>query len=500
MPFRTRSHGTRLGLTALLGIAFTLFHPSTLHAQVVSDPRVAEFDPSPDHWQVLADGEPAVLRYELGVYLLGASAPFTTVDMGKPSPDADGKIRYDFSSGVGGWPLPGGEYEARVSAVGPEGEALSGPSNPFTFGTASSSCTISLSATTVSVPASGGSYTVYVTTGTGCSWIATTVLSWVTVRTSGGSGGGTVAFVVAANASTSSRTGALTIGGRTTTIRQDGLMVPAISWTTPAPITEGTPLGAMQLDATANVPGTFVYSPDAGTVLPAGTYTYTLKATFTPADKTLYATATAYTNLLIVAAPGGYQLAISRPSGGMVYSAGISCGTAGTACLVSMPASMTIGLQATPDAGYAFSGWTGDCSGTSPGYWLQLSGWKSCGATFTAVATAPATGGSSVTAPAAGGSSVITPDVGALPIGAPYTLTIVRPSGGVVKSAGIGCGTNAGACSVTMPGPMVIGLEATADPGYVFLAWTGHCSGSSPNQWLALEGPRTCGATFAAAP
>ena len=67
--------------------------------------------------------------------------------MGKPSPDADGKIRYDFASAVAGWPLPGGNYEARVSAVGPEGAALSDPSNPFTFTTVSS-CTITLSATT----------------------------------------------------------------------------------------------------------------------------------------------------------------------------------------------------------------------------------------------------------------------------------------------------------------------------------------------------------------
>jgi hypothetical protein len=498
MPFRTGSRGTRLGLTALLGIACSLVCASSLHAQVVRDPRVAEFDPSPDHWRVLADGEPAVLRYELGVYLLGASAPFTTVDMGKPSPASDGKIRYDFSSGVAGWPLPGGTYEARVSAVGPGGEALSEPSNQFAFGTDSSSfgtdsssfgttpssCAISLSATTVPVPASGGNYTVYVTTGTGCSWTARTALTWVTLQTSGGSGSGTVPFVVAVNSSASGRTGALTIGGKTATIRQDGLVVPTISWT-PAPITAGTALGAAQLNATANVPGTFVYSPAAGTVLPDGALTYTLNVTFTPADRTRYATTAASASLLTLN-PGLSQVTITRPSGGTVDSAGISCGTIGTACQVSMPASMTLGLQATPDAGYVFSGWTGDCSGTSPSYWLRLDGSKSCGARFTAV-------------PATGSSSVPAPDQSALPLGAPYTLTIVQPSGGEVKSAGINCGTNTRSCAVTMPGPMTIGLLATADPGYVFLAWTGHCSGSSPGLWLALEGPRTCSATFAAA-
>src|SRR4029079_15326841 len=43
-----------------------------------------------------------------------------------------------------------------------------------------------------------------------------------------------------------------------------------ITWTAPADITYGTALSTTQLSATANVPGTFVYSPVAGTVLNAG--------------------------------------------------------------------------------------------------------------------------------------------------------------------------------------------------------------------------------------
>ncbi len=46
---------------------------------------------------------------------------------------------------------------------------------------------------------------------------------------------------------------------------------PTVTWATPADITQGQALGAAQLDATASVPGTFAYSPPAGTVLPAGT-------------------------------------------------------------------------------------------------------------------------------------------------------------------------------------------------------------------------------------
>ncbi len=43
---------------------------------------------------------------------------------------------------------------------------------------------------------------------------------------------------------------------------------PVITWPTPKSIIFGTPLSGTQLDATANVAGSFVYSPAAGTVLP----------------------------------------------------------------------------------------------------------------------------------------------------------------------------------------------------------------------------------------
>lgn len=62
---------------------------------------------------------------------------------------------------------------------------------------------------------------------------------------------------------------------------------PTVSWTAPGSITFGTPLTATQLDATASVPGSFNYSPSAGTVLQPG-MNQTLTATFTPTDTTDY--------------------------------------------------------------------------------------------------------------------------------------------------------------------------------------------------------------------
>jgi len=74
-------------------------------------------------------------------------------------------------------------------------------------------------------------------------------------------------------------------------------VAPTISWPTPAPITYGTPLSGTQLDASANVPGTFVYTPAAGTILGAGSQT--LSVLFTPTDVDDYSTAMASVVLVV---------------------------------------------------------------------------------------------------------------------------------------------------------------------------------------------------------
>ncbi|MGC2399498.1 MAG: Ig-like domain-containing protein, partial [Acidobacteriaceae bacterium] len=76
---------------------------------------------------------------------------------------------------------------------------------------------------------------------------------------------------------------------------------PTITWPAPAPITAGTALSATQLDATSSVPGSFIYSPAAGTVLTAGAQQ--LSAVFTPTDATDYSSPTAHVSLTVNAAP-----------------------------------------------------------------------------------------------------------------------------------------------------------------------------------------------------
>ena len=91
---------------------------------------------------------------------------------------------------------------------------------------------------------------------------------------------------------------------------------PVITWATLTPITYGTTLSSTQLNATASVPGTFVYSPAAGTT-PAGG-TDTLSVAFTPTDTADYNTATATVTLAVA------DFIFTLPSGSSTASAGSS--------------------------------------------------------------------------------------------------------------------------------------------------------------------------------
>ncbi len=70
---------------------------------------------------------------------------------------------------------------------------------------------------------------------------------------------------------------------------------PDLTWSTPAPITYGTALGNIQLDATAVVAGAFTYTPPAGTILQAGQQE--LNVTFAPNDSIDYSSASASVTL-----------------------------------------------------------------------------------------------------------------------------------------------------------------------------------------------------------
>ena len=78
-------------------------------------------------------------------------------------------------------------------------------------------------------------------------------------------------------------------------------LIPAIIWPAPSSITYGTPLSTNQLDATANVPGKFTYTPTTNTVLNTGTNK--LSVVFTPSDTIDYTSATNTVSLVVSRIP-----------------------------------------------------------------------------------------------------------------------------------------------------------------------------------------------------
>ncbi|HZV35426.1 MAG TPA: immunoglobulin domain-containing protein [Verrucomicrobiae bacterium] len=83
---------------------------------------------------------------------------------------------------------------------------------------------------------------------------------------------------------------------------------PVITWTNPPALVYGAALSSIQLNATANLPGTFAYNPPAATVLSAGTNM--LSTIFTPTDTANYNSAT--DTVLLVVAPAPLTVTVSN--------------------------------------------------------------------------------------------------------------------------------------------------------------------------------------------
>ncbi len=221
---------------------FALLAPVVAYSQTtaVVNPTMVQFLPSADDSAVTSDGLPVVVRYDLQIYLQGATTPYVTVNLGKPTIDTDGNIRVDFSKLMSGYPLPDGSYDARVVAVGQSGVGQSDLSNQFSFQssapgtTPAPSCTYTLSATQGAIGPPGGTVVLNVGANVStCGWTAMGTSSWVAMSPESGTGPGTVTLTVAANAG-ATRTAVLTIAGQTYTLTQAALSctysLAATSW------------------------------------------------------------------------------------------------------------------------------------------------------------------------------------------------------------------------------------------------------------------------------
>jgi hypothetical protein len=165
---------------------------------------------------------------------------------------------------------------------------------------------------------------------------------------------------------------------------------PTINWPAPAAITYGTALGASQLDATASVAGTFVYTPAAGTVLSVGSQT--LMVQFTPSDTTDYTVANYNVILTVNPAP----LSVTASSASITYGGTVPAITAGYAGFVNgdtaaslrpAPTCTTTATSSSPVGSYPST-----CSGAAdPNYTISYTAGSVTVGTAPLTITAPST-------------------------------------------------------------------------------------------------------------
>lgn len=109
-----------------------------------------------------------------------------------------------------------------------------------------------LSATTATASSAGGSGSLTVSPyGDGCAWTASSNAGWISITAgASGNGAGTVGYSVAANTSTSARSGTITVAGQTFTVTQSG--VSCTYSRTPSTSTFATSGGNGSVDVTAS--------------------------------------------------------------------------------------------------------------------------------------------------------------------------------------------------------------------------------------------------------
>jgi hypothetical protein len=135
--------------------------------------------------------------------------PFITITAGS-SGTGNGKVDYT---------VPGNTNTTALSGT------MTIAGQTFTVNQAAGGCTFKLSPKGGKFAAAGGAGAVKLTPDlSDCDWTAVSNDSFITITgTTSGSGPGTVAYSLSANASTDELTGSITIGGETFTVTQAGV-------------------------------------------------------------------------------------------------------------------------------------------------------------------------------------------------------------------------------------------------------------------------------------
>ena len=181
-----------------------------------------------------------------------------------------------------------------------------------------------------------------------------------------------------------------------------------------------------------------------------------------------------------VSGAGGRSLATSTilvqviGQGSVTGSGGtINCGDGATSCYYTTSAtSGSVTLTATPDAAWTFTGWSGDCFGTST-CTLALSGTDDeVTATFSAT---PSPGTSTLSVNVTGDSA---------------------NNGGSVQGGSIDCDPSDSTCTWDVTTGSTVTLLETPDSGFVFGGWGGACSGTAKSCTVSMGSDQSVNASF----
>jgi uncharacterized repeat protein (TIGR02543 family) len=156
-----------------------------------------------------------------------------------------------------------------------------------------------------------------------------------------------------------------------------------------------------------------------------------------------------------------HQLTVSVSGGGSVKGPDINCPPS---CTANLPHNSTEVLTATPSEGFAFTGWSGACSGNVPTCNVTMDADKSVGATFAA---------------------------------APKLSVTVNGNGNVRDGSGaINCGNNGNSCSSSFAQGVTVTLTATPAIGSTFIGWSGACGGTALSCTVVMSEAKSVTATF----
>ncbi|MGD8700299.1 MAG: hypothetical protein PVJ43_13470, partial [Gemmatimonadales bacterium] len=159
---------------------------------------------------------------------------------------------------------------------------------------------------------------------------------------------------------------------------------------------------------------------------------------------------------------GNFDLTVTVNGNGSVSSdpVGIDCGAD---CSENYPGGTEVTLTATPDGGWLFLEWSGDCSGTNPTTVVTVNAAKSCTATF---------------------------------VEEMFQLNVAVTGSGTVTSDPAGINCPGGSCQASYASGTVVTLTAEALTGWEFSQWSGDCSGTNPVVDVNMSAAKTCEATF----